>query len=396
MDNLITTISQIADIFDGPHATPEKTDVGPYFLSISSLENGRFDLSKSAHLSEEDFKRWTKRVTPQKGDLLFSYETRLGEAALMPDGIKACLGRRMGLLRPRLDKVIPEYLLYAYLSPKFQQTIVANTITGATVNRIALNELPDFPIRIPDLEKQQRIAKLLQDIDSKIDINRRINKELEAMTKTLYGYWFLQFDFPDSNGAPYKSSGGAMVYNDVVKREIPAGWMVKKIGEYADVTKGDLITAKSAHDGEIKVVAAGIDYSYKHASFNRLENTITISGSGANAGFINFWREPIFASDCITVRGNTDCDTILLLEYLRFIQPYIFSQATGSAQPHVYPSDIKNLDYVLPNSELLKKFGELIISLNKLLANNEKENERLSSLRDWLLPMLMNGQITVS
>ncbi|MBA3014540.1 MAG: restriction endonuclease subunit S, partial [Proteobacteria bacterium] len=108
MDNSMTTISEIAAVFDGPHATPKKIEAGPCFLSISSLEKGRLDLTKSAYLSEIDFKKWTKRVTPQKGDLLFSYETRLGEAALMPDGIRACLGRRMGWLRPKRDKVIPE------------------------------------------------------------------------------------------------------------------------------------------------------------------------------------------------------------------------------------------------------------------------------------------------
>ena len=112
MKNNYTTIGAIAEIYDGPHATPEKTEFGPYFLSISSLEKGRFSLSKSAFLNEADFKKWTKRVTPQKGDLLFSYETRLGEAALMPDGIRACLGRRMGLLRLKSNKVIPEYLLW--------------------------------------------------------------------------------------------------------------------------------------------------------------------------------------------------------------------------------------------------------------------------------------------
>lgn len=147
----MTTIGRIAEIYDGPHATPKKLEQGPYFLSISSLDKGRLDLSKSCSLSEEDFKKWTKRVTPKEGDLLFSYETRLGEAALMPAGLRACLGRRMGLLRLNKERVTPEYALYAFLSPAFQQTIRANTITGATVDRIALNEMPEFPIRIPPL-----------------------------------------------------------------------------------------------------------------------------------------------------------------------------------------------------------------------------------------------------
>lgn len=162
MHSHMTTIGDIAQVFDGPHATPKKITSGPYFLSISSLEKGRLDLTKSAFLSEEDFKKWTKRVTPKEGDLLFSYETRLGEAALMPAGVKACLGRRMGLLRFNKDKVIPEYVLYAYLSPAFQQTIKANTLTGATVDRLSISEFPDFPIRIPPLEEQEKVANLLR------------------------------------------------------------------------------------------------------------------------------------------------------------------------------------------------------------------------------------------
>lgn len=248
---------------------------------------------------------------------------------------------------------------------------------------------------IPPIGSQQKIAAVLSALDAKIDCNKRINAELEAMAKALYDYWFVQFDFPDAHGKPYKSSGGKMVYNASLKREIPQGWGSKKIGEYAEVLKGDLITAKDAKDGSIKVVAAGIDFSYNHSESNRAKNTITISGSGANAGFINFWREPIFASDCITVRGATDTETLLLLYHLRFIQNHILSQATGSAQPHVYPSDIRGLDYVIPRGDLIDDFGKTAIPMNDQVAKNLAENQQLAQLRDWLLPLLMNGQVTV-
>ncbi len=216
------------------------------------------------------------------------------------------------------------------------------------------------------------------------------------MIKTLYDYWFVQFDFPNAKGKPYKSSGGKMFYHPTLKREIPSGWSVTSIGEYADVKKGELITACDAKPGNIKVIAAGVDFSYTHSDSNRDRNTITISGSGANAGLINFWREPIFASDCITVRGKNDTQTLLLLHHLRFIQRHILRQATGSAQPHVYPSDIKILDYVIPDATLINRFGAIAIAMNDQIANNIKENQLLTRLRDWLLPMLMNGQVKVA
>ncbi|MCX2782829.1 restriction endonuclease subunit S [Microbulbifer thermotolerans] len=190
----MTTIGDVAEIFDGPHATPQKIESGPYFLSISSLNKGILDLNQSAHLSEEDFKKWTKRVTPKPGDILFSYETRLGEAAMMPAGVRACLGRRMGLLRPDRSKVIPEFLLYSYLSPSFQSVIQQRKIHGATVDRIALKELPFFPIRIPSLKEQQKVVDCLKGLDSKIQLNHQINQTLEQMAQAIFKSWFVDFE----------------------------------------------------------------------------------------------------------------------------------------------------------------------------------------------------------
>lgn len=268
--------------------------------------------------------------------------------------------------------------------------------TGTGVPTMNRNDLHPLEIKAYiDKPTQQKIAETLSILDKKIALNNRINTELENLAKTIYNYWFVQFDFPNAEGKPYKTSGGEMEWNEELKREIPKGWEVQKIGEYADVRKGDLITAKDANDGEIKVVAAGIDFSYTHTEFNRERNTITISGSGANAGFINFWREPIFASDCITVRGNTDTETLQLLYYLKFIQSHILQKATGSAQPHVYPDDIKNLYYAIPNYSTIEKFGVAIIPLNELIATCIKQNNELIKLRDFLLPLLMNGQVKI-
>ena len=288
---------------------------------------------------------------------------------------------------------------YVYYFLKTQYLNLRSLSSGVRKN-LNSNDIKEFEIRLPeDILTQQKIAKVLSDLDAKIELNTKINAELEAMAKTLYDYWFVQFDFPfvTSSGVekPYKTSGGKMVWNEELKREIPEGWEVKTIDEYAEVKKGELITAKDSEEGEIKVVAAGVSYSYNHSKANRKINTITISGSGANAGFINFWREPIFASDCITVRGNTDTETLMLLQYLKFIQVHILSQATGSAQPHVYPSDIKRLNYIIPPKELIENFGIITIPMNDKIANNLKQNQQLASLRDWLLPMLMNGQVRV-
>lgn len=421
MDDFFTTIGQVADIFDGPHATPVKTDAGPYFLSISSLDKGRLDLSKSAHLSEDDFKKWTKRVTPKKGDLLFSYETRLGEAALMPDGVTACLGRRMGLLRPHSSKVTSEYLLYAYLSPAFQQTIVANTVTGATVDRIALNEMSAFPIRIPTIEEQNKVAGLLKNIDSKIECNNQINSKIESVIKSLYNYWFVQFDFPDSNGKPYRSSGGKMVYNATLSREIPDGWECCVLENHISFRRGISYKSTDMKDSGVPFINLNsftlngtfkpegtkfFNGKYKNdALLNEGDLVIAITDVTRNADIIGkafvlgdfFQQKPLMSCDVASASSETFGN--FYLEQL-FNSPnyhaYIRHFASGTLVLHLDLNGINWYETILPKADVLKEFEMICSVLSQHRHISLKENMHLNSLRDWLLPMLMNGQVNVS
>jgi type I restriction enzyme S subunit len=178
------TIGEVAAIFDGPHATPRKTDTGPWFLSISSLQGGRLALAESAHLSESDFEHWTRRVTPSEGDLLFSYETRLGEAALMPSGVRGCLGRRMALLRPRAGTIGSRVLAQAFRSDSFQRTIRQRAIHGATVDRIPLVVLPSWPIEVP-LNSDGQLESTLADIDERVEQADRESASLAQLRDAL-------------------------------------------------------------------------------------------------------------------------------------------------------------------------------------------------------------------
>lgn len=165
----IARVEDLAEVFDGPHATPTKTPDGPWYLSISSLSSGRVDLSESAHLSEQDFPRWTRRVQPEAGDTLFSYETRLGEAAHWSYDHRAALGRRMGVLRPRREAIDPRFLTYAYLGPQFQSEIMRRAVRGATVDRIPIAEIGQWPVAIPAMHEQRRIAGVLGALDDLIE-----------------------------------------------------------------------------------------------------------------------------------------------------------------------------------------------------------------------------------
>ncbi|WP_374257270.1 restriction endonuclease subunit S [Yokenella regensburgei] len=195
--NLTSTYSlgDVADVFDGPHATPKKLEQGDaIFLSISSLEQGRLNLEQSSYISEDDYIKWTRRVTPQPGDVVFSYETKIGEASIIPEGLRCCLGRRMGLLRAKRNKVIPDFLLYAYLSPAFQEVIREKTIHGSTTDRLSIKEMPSFKIQIPDVRKQNKIIKILKSIDGKLGLNQQVKKTLEQMAQALFKSWFVDFE----------------------------------------------------------------------------------------------------------------------------------------------------------------------------------------------------------
>ena len=224
----------------------------------------------------------------------------------------------------------------------------------------------------------------------------KINRNLEELAKQIYDYWFVQFDFPNEDGKPYKSSGGKMVWDELLKREIPSGWEAGILDEIIEIKRGKTITEKQTTSGTIKVVAAGLTYSYFHGESNRTANCITVSGSGENAGFVNFWREPIFASDCSTIQFESEIDTIFCYYTLKKHEKRFYQISHKSGQPHILPSDIGEIPMVFPSKSIKDKTASFFINANKQIAENTRELELLFVLRDTLLPLLMNGQVTLN
>lgn len=400
------------------------------------------------YINQETYDNWF-RAHLKPNDILFVNKGTPGRCCIVPNPVNFVAAQDMVGLR--FKKHLNPYYMLAVLRSKEIQNTIENNHVGLVIAHFRKQEL--VKLKLPILEEtiRNKIGDFYEIISKKIELNNRINAELEAMAKTLYDYWFVQFDFPVSDALAstplsqqseaggkrnnvaeheeimvaggernnlaerkgvmvaesekntvaersrgYKSSGGKMVYNEILKREVPEGWQVKTVGDFAKIKKGKLITEKTANtNGNIKVVSAGLDFSYYHSEANFPNNTITVSASGANAGYINFWREPIFACDCTTVRGNNDFETFYILQFLKSVQEFIYSQARGSAQPHVYPKDIEALKIIIPNKEILHKYGEIVCSMNEKITNNLKQNQELSALRDWLLPMLINGQVKV-
>ena len=177
-------INDFSQVYDGPHATPKTTDKGPIFLGISSLKDGVIELSETRHVSLQDFKRWTRRVQPQAGDVVFSYETRIGQVAVIPDNLECCLGRRMGLVRLDNQTMMPGFFAFQYLSPPFQKFLQSKTVKGVTVDRISLKEFPSFEIWVPGLSLQKKINQEVQESQTlSLHLSRLLAKKLDHLNE---------------------------------------------------------------------------------------------------------------------------------------------------------------------------------------------------------------------
>ena len=174
-------LKKICDIYDGPHATPKKISEGPIYLGIDAINSdGKIDYSQCAHLSDEDYKKWTKRVTPKEGDIVFSYEATLGRYALIPEGFNGCLGRRLAVIRNKSNNINERWLYYYFRSPEWTAFIQQQTVKGSTVNRISVEDFPEYTVPVMPLEKQNLIAEILSRLDRKIELNNLINDNLAA------------------------------------------------------------------------------------------------------------------------------------------------------------------------------------------------------------------------
>lgn len=415
-------LGDLVEIFDGPHATPKKTNAGPTFLGISNLVGGRLDLSETEHLSEESFAQWTRRVTPAAGDVVFSYETRLGEAALIPVGLRCCLGRRMGLLRPKSGKVDSHFLLYAYLGPEFQETIRQRTIHGSTVDRIPLIEMPRFPIRVPPLPEQRAIAHVLGALDDKIELNRKMSETLEELTRTLFKSWFVDFDPVHAKAAGKKPFGmddaTAALFPDSFEDSelgpIPRGWRVGTLGELTSMlTRGR--APKYSDEGLLilnqKCIRSG------RVSFEKARRTEADSGRWGDRALavgdvlvnstgvgtlgrvaqVTWLPEPAsFDTHVTALRAADNVDpTFFGVGQLMKERVYEALGEGSTGQTELSRGRIAAELVVLPPEIVQRRFGEIMGPFRERSAQTERESLTLAELRDTLLPKLLSGELRV-
>ncbi len=384
--------------------------ITPKDLSDQKL---KYVLKGERCITDEGLSKVKSNLLPE-GTLLLSSRAPIGLIAIA----KNKLVTNQGFKNIVVDNTIlsNEFLYYTL---KLRKKELEKLGSGTTFKELSKKSLESFNIFIPNLESQKAIAKVLSDLDAKIELNNKINKELEAMAKTLYDYWFVQFDFPNDEGKPYKSSGGKMVYNEDLKREIPAGWNVGKLSDFVDIVRG--VSYKSDElningkpmvnlnsfflDGSYKV--DGIKYFSGDYNKNKLLKSndllIAVTDVTRNADIIgkSFILPNIFNDDVLFSMdiAKITPDNNLSIHYLNMLfnsQPYhdfIKQFASGTLVLHL---DLRAFDFfnvIIPNKDLLEKFSKLKEKIEKKKSVIIKENQQLSELRDWLLPMLMNGQV---
>ena len=302
----------------------------------------------------------------------------------------------------------PKYIYYLLTCLGRIRTSDKSAVPGVNRNELHEMEIP----AISDTKQQKKVAAILSALDAKIDCNNRINAELEAMAKTLYDYWFVQFDFPDASGKPYKSSGGKMVYNATLKREIPEGWEATTLASVTPISNDSLNPAdfpqKEFKHFSIPVFDATTTYRVERGD-SIGSNKFTVLGTDLLVSKLNPWfSRVIYAMDEVDQICSTElvvwrCPTENLKNFLYLIatSPQFISHcvqsATGTSNSHKRVNPAVMMRFKLPYSaEVADGLGGRISPIVKKLIINRQENQQLAQLRDWLLPLLMNGQVTVA
>jgi type I restriction enzyme S subunit len=411
----------IAPPMDGNHGEihPKGEDFtfnGIPFVMASDINDSCIDFTGCKFISKEQADGLRKGFT-EEGDVLLSHKATIGRSAIVPKSEFPYL-----MLTPQVtyyrvldeEKLDYRFLKYHFDNTTFQKTLGLWAGAGSTRAYLGITGQHNLPLQIPGIESQRKIGSVLSVIDKKIVLNNKINAELEAMAKLIYDYWFVQFDFPDANGKPYKSSGGKMVYNEALKREIPAGWCVGNIMHLANLLGGGTpkTNVESYWKGSIpfftpadsesniyclktkeNITEKGLDSC---SSRRYKKGTVFITARGT-VGKINIAScDMAMNQSCYALQGKEGIGSEYVYFYADELIQYVKSKASGSIFKALVTNDFKFTELTIPPRALINQFTRTVESSFEKVLLNKTESQRLSALRDWLLPMLMNGQVTVN
>lgn len=394
-----------------------KGEYHPYLANLN-VRWGSFDLHNLQSMRFEDSEQ--KRYGLEYGDLIICEGGEPGRCAIWRDEVPN-MKIQKALHRLRVRSGYSNEFVYYRMLLAGRNGELKNHFIGSTIKHLTGVGLKRIEFKFPSFDEQNKIAKALSVLDAKIDLNNRINAELEAMAKTLYDYWFVQFDFPDENGKPYKSSGGKMEYNPTLKRHIPAGWATGQLGDWVSFKRGISYKSNDIQDTGIPFLnlnsfSLNGDFKFdgtkyfngKFKESARLaagELIMAITDVTRNADIIGksfvvpdiFAEAPLMSCDVAQVITKKH-SYIYYLQMLFNSQPYhdhVKYYASGTLVLHLDLNGVNWFYDAMPPDNILSKFAKLRKSILDRQHIQLKENQQLIQLRDWLLPMLMNGQVKI-
>lgn len=373
-----------------------------------SLKDGYIDWNIAGYISEDRYEE-SPEIKLEINDILISKDGTIGKVGIVRNLVSpTTVASGIFVLRNIIkDKLDTEYLFQFLKSSNFKAFINAVKASGSTIIHLYQRDLAKLELEVPHISVQKAISRVLFTIDSKIELNNRINAELESMAKTIYDYWFVQFDFPDKNGKPYKSSGGKMVWNEELKREIPEGWVSAELKDIANITMGQSPPGESYNE-----ICEGVVFYQGCTDFGSrfpsIRQYTTEPSRYARPGDILLSvRAPvgtmnISITECCIGRGlaalnSKDNCTPFLFEVLRNLKQVFDRRNTdGTTFGAITKDDLFSLKVVKPTEKVLNDFSLIFQPVFEKQNTIALENDKLSELRDWLLPMLMNGQVSVN
>ena len=366
-----------------------------------------YPLLRIADMMDSNFSKFVSKdvnssVIANPQDIIY---TRTGQIGLAFRGMQGVVHNNSFIVSLKTDELEKDYL-YTVLNSNFVKKQANSQAKNSVQSDLTHTMFKSMVIPVPESKKEQnRISKIIININQKIQINNQINQELEAMAKTLDDYWFVQFDFPDQNGKPYKSSGGKMVYNPELKREIPEGWGVENLFNVAEVQYGYPFSTdyfNSTGEGvpviRIRDILGNDTTNY---STEEVEDKYKINVGdvliGMDGNFhMNYWiKEDCYLNQRV-VKVNSDKLPNMVLKYQ--IEPFIRLREKSVSRTtvgHLSDKDLKAINVILPKDKYLSSIFEKFESILENIIINQQQNQELTQLRDWLLPMLMNGQVKV-
>lgn len=360
----------------------------PFWRSKEVIEQFRGEsISTSLFISESKYIEIKNKFgVPKEGDILLTSVGTIGVPYLVKNNdLFYFKDGNLTWIRGISNDIDSKYVFLWLSSPVGQKTIDGYLI-GSSQKALTIDSLRKISLPLPPLPTQRKIAGVLSAYDDLIENNNRRIKILEEMAQRLYKEWFVDFKFPNHENTKFIDSELG---------KIPEGWLPVKLGTKLKIPKGKNITKKTITDGKIPVVAGGLSPAYYHNKSNAKSPVITISASGANAGYVNLYYEDIWASDCSYINEATTPFVYFYYSLLNDRKIDITRLQRGAAQPHVYPADLMGLDIFNIPDNLMYEFTKNVNPIFNLIGSIRKKNENLRKTRDLLLPRLISGEVSV-